>query len=321
MGDSWREAPVKYEAIADEIANDLRTGRLLPGDRMPTHRALARMLNVTPGTITRAYKSARERGLVTGEVGRGTFAMAPPESGDTALAIPADIDLEVDLSRNLALASAMPDRLRHGVAVAWREVSPEVTLQRHPAVGSRADRESAQAFVPDIAVGDGGIDHLAITAGAQHALVVALASVTKSGDTIAAAELTYPGLRLAARHLNLRVVTVDLDGGGLTGPSFKRVIEDFDVKALYCMPTLQNPTATIMTTKRRKRIRELAMRRGVAGIEDDTYRFLVADPPAPLVSGMGDLGIHITTTSKALLPGLRIAYVQSTRERYCFSNC
>ncbi len=63
----------RYVAIADAIDDALAVGRLGPGMRLPTQRDLARRLNVTIGTVSRAYQEAERRGLVSGEVGRGTY--------------------------------------------------------------------------------------------------------------------------------------------------------------------------------------------------------------------------------------------------------
>src|ERR1700754_3596030 len=68
-----RQAGPRYVAIADVLANDIASGRLKAGDRLPTHRELAWKLGVTVGTVTRAYAEAERRGLISGEVGRGTF--------------------------------------------------------------------------------------------------------------------------------------------------------------------------------------------------------------------------------------------------------
>src|SRR2546423_14846509 len=71
----------RYLAIADALAEDAGAGRLRAGTRLPTHRDLAQSLGLTVGTVTRAYAEAARRGLVSGEVGRGTFVRgggAPP---------------------------------------------------------------------------------------------------------------------------------------------------------------------------------------------------------------------------------------------------
>src|ERR1700759_330335 len=63
----------RYLAIAEALSVDVRNGQLAPGDRLPTHRDLAYRLGVTVGTVSRAYAEAERRGLIGGEVGRGTF--------------------------------------------------------------------------------------------------------------------------------------------------------------------------------------------------------------------------------------------------------
>jgi DNA-binding transcriptional MocR family regulator len=66
----------RYRAIADALADDIANNRLATGDRLPTHRDLAYHLKVTVGTVTRAYAEAERRGLIGGEVGRGTYGDA-----------------------------------------------------------------------------------------------------------------------------------------------------------------------------------------------------------------------------------------------------
>ena len=90
----------RYAAIADALAAEVAAGRFKPGERLPTHRDLAWRLGVTVGTVSRAYAEAERRGLVSGEVGRGTYVRGPqrPESyfvHDRRDADPAAIDLGV----------------------------------------------------------------------------------------------------------------------------------------------------------------------------------------------------------------------------------
>ncbi|MEL6979645.1 MAG: PLP-dependent aminotransferase family protein [Pseudomonadota bacterium] len=67
----------RYRALADAIAEAVESGALRPGDRLPPVRELAWKLQVTPGTVSRAYHLAETRGLLEGHVGRGTFIKAP----------------------------------------------------------------------------------------------------------------------------------------------------------------------------------------------------------------------------------------------------
>ena len=72
-----------YLAIANAMAKDILGGALSPGTKLPPHRDLAWRLKVTVGTVTRAYKEAEIRGLLSGEVGRGSYVREI--SGSTAL--------------------------------------------------------------------------------------------------------------------------------------------------------------------------------------------------------------------------------------------
>ena len=63
----------RYRAIAEAMAESIAGGALTPGTRLPTHRDLAWRLGVTVGTVTRAYREAIARGLIDGEICRGTF--------------------------------------------------------------------------------------------------------------------------------------------------------------------------------------------------------------------------------------------------------
>src|SRR5271156_3590455 len=69
---SDRNGP-RYRAIAEALAEDVRAGRLAAGTQLPTQRDLAWKLQVTIGTVSRAYAEAERRGLIAGEVGRGTY--------------------------------------------------------------------------------------------------------------------------------------------------------------------------------------------------------------------------------------------------------
>jgi len=80
LGDD-RGGPV-YQRIADSIAESVADGRLSIGDRLPTHRALAQQLGVAIPTVSRAYKEAEQRGLISGTVGRGTFVAGIPTLRD-----------------------------------------------------------------------------------------------------------------------------------------------------------------------------------------------------------------------------------------------
>lgn len=110
-----------YLMIADALEQDIGNGRLAPGDRLPTLKDLAESLQVTPGTIGRAYDEAAKRGLVVGEVGRGTFVLQQrpaPAPAPTAPLRPAALKHEsgqIDLSIIKPNDAHMADWLRRAI--------------------------------------------------------------------------------------------------------------------------------------------------------------------------------------------------------------
>jgi len=300
------EARPRYLAIADAIGEDVVDGRLAGGQRLPTHRELADTLGVTVGTVSRAYAEAARRGLISGEVGRGTFvrAMAAP-----AASLP-DSDF-VDLTHNhpASPGDALDVRVMRtqllGVAsdpglVTWLGYPPDGGHPSHRAAGAAWLERSGVEAPPDRVV---------ITSGSQHGLASVLASLLGAGDLLLAEELTYPGLKGAAGLLGLRLHGVPIDGEGLDPDAFESECRSTGARVVYCVPTIQNPTSSVMSAERREQIVEIARRHDVTIIEDDIHALLPEQRPAPLASLAPERTYYLATTSKMLTPGLRIGYV------------
>src|ERR1700754_1619370 len=71
-----------FSSLADILEQAIRSGRLAPGSRLPTHRDLSKRLGVAVSTVSRAYAEARRRGLIDGTVGRGTFVLSVTRESD-----------------------------------------------------------------------------------------------------------------------------------------------------------------------------------------------------------------------------------------------
>ncbi|MBX6321736.1 MAG: PLP-dependent aminotransferase family protein, partial [Rhodospirillaceae bacterium] len=280
---SGRSGP-RYVAIAEALAEDVRGGRLRPGDRLPTHRELAYRLGVTVGTVTRAYAEAERRGLVRGEVGRGTYVLGPPAAmpwqaarGRTEAAPPASIDLstniawpgdaEADLARTLA-------RLAEGDLAGLLGYQPAGALPAHRAAAAAwIALERGMPVAPE---------QVLVTGGGQQAMAVALTALARPGDLVLTEQLTYPGMRVLANRLHLRLQGVAMDEDGLIPEAFAAACRAGAPRVLYCMPSVQNPTGALMPEARRRAIAEIALDHDVAIVEDDVYGFLAPDGPAPL---------------------------------------
>ena len=152
-------------------------------------------------------------------------------------------------------------------------------------------------------------DRVFICNGAQHALFCALLALCDHGDAVATERLTYTSFKAATSLLGLRLAPIDIDQHGLLPDSFEAACTAQRIKALVCVPNLQNPTTATLSEERRHAIVEIARRHNVSIIEDDVYGGLIDTKLPPLVSLAPERVIRLTGLSKTLGPGLRIGYL------------
>lgn len=299
----------RYRAIADALAEDIATGRLPAGTRLPTHRDLAYRLGVTVGTITRAYAEAERRGLIGGEVGRGTFVQGrqpsmannplawhrPPESS----AINMTVVTPFQTGAEQAICQVLVTIAASGMAEQLVTYAPHAGLASH--------RAAAVQWLARQHRVETGPDSVLITTGVQNGMAVALASVARAGDVVLTERLTNYGMRALATTLQLHLEGVALDEHGLVPDALDAACRRLAPKALYFVPTLQNPTASVMPQARRQEIAGICRRYGVTIVEDDIFGFLV--PSAmPIQNIAPDITIYLSGLSKSVSAGLRVGY-------------
>ncbi|ACK50932.1 transcriptional regulator, GntR family with aminotransferase domain [Methylocella silvestris BL2] len=297
----------RYLAIADLIAEDLRSGRLSIGDRLPPQRQLAARLGVDFTTVARGYVEAKKRGLVESRVGRGTFVCAPPRQAPPPPR-PARSDF-VDLSMNLPPEPddpALIARMQDGVAEVSRDL---VSLLRYQAFGgSPADKDAASAWLGRRSLVPSQ-DRLFVTPGAHPALLGIFSILAAPGDVVLCEELTYPGMRAIAAQLRLKLVGLPMDADGVDPDAFKSSCETLKPKAIYLNPTLHNPTTLTIPATRRVAIAAVARRYNVPIVEDDAYGFIPTQGQPPFAAIAPDLTWHVAGLAKCIGAGLRAAYV------------
>jgi DNA-binding transcriptional MocR family regulator len=301
-----REGP-RFRAIVEALAADVASGALVPGRRLPTHRELAERLGVTVGTVTRAYGEAARRGLVSGQVGRGTFVCGGAGGGDGE-AVDAEV---VDLAQNHPPEPR--DRPEHGAFLdALASLTAKGGLSRlldYPrAGGNPADREAGAAWIGRAGV-PASAERVIVCTGSQHGLTVVLATLLRPGDLLLTESLTYAGVKSVAGLLHLRLAGLAVDRDGLQPEALEAACRGGRAKAVYLIPTLHNPTTAVMPLERRRQIVAIAARHGLPIIEDDVHGLLPEKRPEPLAALAPDETYYLTSTSKTLAPGLRVAYV------------
>src|SRR6202030_3648769 len=206
-----RDKP-RYLAIADAIADDIRSGRLAAPDRLPPQRKLARCLDIDFTTVARGYVEAQKRGLIESHVGRGTFVRPSARRRHSPMARHPEV---VDLSMNLPPEPDDPellDRMQDGLEALGRDL---VYLLRYQGFGGvQADKDAALTWLARRGLSPLQ-ERLFIGPGAHPALFANFGILAKPGEVIVAESLTYPGARAIAAQLGLRLVGLPMDDEGV----------------------------------------------------------------------------------------------------------
>ncbi len=150
-----------------------------------------------------------------------------------------------------------------------------------------------------------------VCTGSQHGLTVLLATLLEPGDVLLTEELTYAGVKAVAGLLRLRLRGLPVDRHGLRPEALAEACREGGARAVYLIPTLHNPTTAVMPEARRHEIVAVAREHGLAIVEDDVHGLLPESRPAPLAALAPERTYYLTSTSKTLAPGLRIAYVKA----------
>lgn len=294
----------KYLAIAEAIEQGVRTGILRPGERLPPQRELAATLGVDLTTVTRAYGMAREAGLIEGAGRLGSYvrnsAGLPPAdmSGDAGMIMPPQPGFAL-----------LGDAIHRGLAALLRAGGQSPLLQYQPTGGALRDRQEAASAYVERGIATGA-DQVAIAAGGQNALHAILATSLRPGDRIAAPRIVYPGLIAVARQLGLGIDPIDGDAGGID-PDAVQAAAAAGAKAIYLVPTNDNPTTATLDLERRLWLAAIVRRHGLTLIEDDAYGLLPAKPLPPVTAFVPEHGWHIASVAKIISPVLRVAHVRA----------
>jgi 2-aminoadipate transaminase len=168
---------------------------------------------------------------------------------------------------------------------------------------------------------DAGIDCVAddilIVSGSLQALDLVNATLLAHGDTVVVEQDTYQGALNRLTRLGVKVVGIPLDHEGMRMDALAIALADLKrrgvtPKYIYTIPTVQNPTGSILPEARRAELLKLAAQYGVPVFEDDCYADLIWDgkrPPALYAMDKNRGVIHIGSFSKSIAPALRVGFI------------
>jgi DNA-binding transcriptional MocR family regulator len=296
----------RYQAIADAIDAAIRNGELGAGARLPPQRDLAWRLKVTVGTVSRGYMLAEQRGLVSGEVGRGTYVRNGRNYADPIL--PESDGGTVDLSRNVPGVGEPARLFAQSLAALGNRQGLDRLLHYAPAAGHGAHRAAGAAWMARVGV-NVAPDQVVVTAGAQQGLAIVLSTLAAPGERVLVEELTHCGVINVARLHHLQLVGLALDAEGVLPEAVDAACQAAPTRLLCLIPTNQNPTNATMSLARRQAIVEVARRHDLVLIEDDVYGYLESDRPPPFAALAPERTVYLASVSKCIVPGLRVAWI------------
>ncbi|HEY9278959.1 MAG TPA: PLP-dependent aminotransferase family protein [Eoetvoesiella sp.] len=328
----------RYEVLASEIANSIRTGVLCAGDRLPSVRHTSTSRQVSPSTVFKAYYLLEAQGLIRARERSGYYVTPsvrqfPPELDNPSHpqdgAVVLDISERVfdvfqsTLSREaVPLGSAFPspvlfpmERLGHIMAACVQKMDPWSAVDDVTPGNADLRRQIALRYLNE------GLhvhtDEIVITNGALEALNLCLAAVTRPGDTVVVESPSfYPALQ-ALERLGLEAIEVQTHPReGIDLNALENALTRHRPKACWLMTNFQNPLGCLMPNEKKKALVELLTRHDVPLIEDDVYGELYYGEKRPISAKAFDtagLVMHCSSFSKCLAPGYRIGWTAPGR--------
>jgi DNA-binding transcriptional MocR family regulator len=300
-----------YGDLAEQLELDIVNGRLLPGTKLPPQRELADYLDINVSTITKAFRLCEQKGLLSAKVGSGTFV-----SFDA-------------LSNAYLLSDSKPAGLVEMGATIPEPASYEPLMHQLRAMVQEADygkwfsysRTNDERWQKDAAVKlmrksgyAANADNILLSNGGQNAITAILAGLCSRGDRIGADPHTYPGLKTAAGMLGIQLVAVRNKDGEMDGEALTSACRNENLKGIYLVPDHHNPTTHRMSLLGRKNLAHIAKKNDIFIIEDATYPLMCTEVLPAVASYAPDQTIYITSVSKSMGPGLRIAYVSVPKQ-------
>lgn len=330
-------APLLYETVAEKIQQQIDSGALRPGEKVPSIRRAVLQHGVSVSTAVQAYRMLEDRGVIEAHPKSGFFVRArlreairePTTSSPKRL--PAKVGVAVLLERIFDLAR-LPEVVPFGAAQPTEEMLPVARLNGFMAAAAR--RSGGRGVSYDLPPGSDALrrqlarrsldwgstlspDDFITTCGGTEALALSLRAVTQPGDVVAIEAPTYFGLLQTLETLRLRAVEIPMHPrDGMDLDALERALQRGKIAACVAVPNFNNPLGSLMPDAHKQRLVELLARRQVPLIEDDINGELTHAGPRPRTVHSFEREGRVLlcgSFSKTLAPGYRVGWVAPGR--------
>lgn len=296
----------EYLKLADTIAADIADGTLRPGDRLPPQRNFADQRKIAVSTASRVYAELLRRGLVVGEVGRGTFVSGDARRGAAAPGEPRDV--RIDLEFNYPILPDQTTLIARSLSGLESVAELASALGQATSSGTPALRNVSAACL----AGSGWApspEQLVFTGNGRQSIAAAIGAIVPTGGRCGVETLTYPFIKGIAARLGITLVPLAMDESGVRPDAVLKAHRDANLSAIYIQPAIQNPLGMTMNAARREDLLRVVEKLGIPVIEDNVYGFLDDQPPLAALSP--DNCVVIDSLSKKVAPGLTLGFIVS----------
>jgi DNA-binding transcriptional MocR family regulator len=322
-----------YRQVIDLIKENIDSGTLRPGDRLPSLRKMSRSANVSVPTVRQAYvelerqrhiESRPQSGFYVRHRAKNAIVEPAPSSAGAPVCLncrPLMVRVYEGINHPdlVPLGIANPCMAKPAAKTLHRTMkrvmarAEERSLGYASTLGEPTLRRQIAYHYLDAAGVKTEPEHIAITNGGQEALLLALQAVASPGDVIAVETPTYHGMLELIDSLGMLAVEIETcPEEGVELDELRRTLESYAVKACMFSTTLSNPLGVTMPEANRRELVQLLEEFDTVLIEDDVYGDLRFDGQRPVPAQFLCNSARIITCgsfSKTAAPGYRIGWV------------
>lgn len=309
-----------YQQIIETIESAVLSGKLKPGERLPSERDLSHFFNVNRSTVVRAMEELHDRKIIIRKVGSGTF-INPQKWGlfseprmqwneaQTSNAFEKAVSLDFtngDLPLELYPSLQLPE-------IDWQLLLEAEQENSATKLGTKSLRMAVQRYLKESHQWDVDLNEILITSGTQQAISLIALGLLKTGDAVAIENPSYFYSLSIFQALGIRIYGIPMDQEGIMVEKLDELVHKHSLKMIFINPIFHNPTGRVMSAARKQALRDYATRKRILIVEDDAYaqlKFHPATDNSPLkMKDSAENVLYLSSLSKYLGRSIRIGWM------------
>lgn len=309
-----------YQQIIETIETAALTGKLQPGEKLPSERDLSRFFNVNRSTVVRAMEELHDRNIIIRKVGSGTF-INPQKWGlfseprmqwnqtQKSHAFKPEVKYDLangDLPLELYPSLQLPE-------IDWQlllEAEQENSASRF---GTKRLRKTVQHYLKQSHNWDVDLHEILITSGTQQAISLIALGLLKTGDAVAIENPSYFYSLSIFQALGIRIYGIPMDRNGIMIEKLDELVHKHSLKMIFINPIFHNPTGNVMSPMRKKSLLDYCERKRILIIEDDACAQIQFDRHIDITplktQDRHDNVLYLSSLSKYLGRSIRIGWM------------